>query len=1485
MNRKRITAVLLAASLVWGSVMPALAAEESMVETEAVTLEEDSEVSDSSASDSAESETADSSIASDDGTENEIDNEKDQPDDIVQDHDPETSEESDAAEYAGENDGTIQPDADSDAEADNPSQQEDLSDITAPDTENSGELEGSQDAPDTPEEGTVITPITKSITTSDGKDDSEEMFAEYVDRLFDAGSSASGGRKRAQKSVGSKFTGASQVLYSTLRLGAEEIASGQRPSTVFVFTAEDLGYGSSVTWNADDLGITVPIISDGNFSSEAADAAIAKFEQELQVDSIISALLADCPYEFYWHDKTVGVRRNVHISATYQNGEWRCYITGDYTFYFAVAGEFEDGAYTVDVLKTGAATTAVGNAQLILSAGNGLSDIDKLYHFKTAICNAVSYNFDAVNNSTPYGNPWQLIWVFDGDSSTNVVCEGYSKAFQYLCDKAVFSDNRVCAYTATGVMSGGTGAGNHMWNIVTLDDGRNYLADVTNSDSGTVGQTGDLFLVPFTAGSVEAGYTFRCFGDEDIDYTYDAKTLSLFSTEDLTISSVPYGTIPEPDPLEIIGQPQDVSALAGQQVTLHVEANISEVTYQWQWSSNGTTWKNCTSAGCNTDTFSFLMKDSLAGRKYRCIVSTADESVTSDEAEISIAESQSLLEITSQPQDVSALAGQQVTLHVEANISEVTYQWQWSSNGTTWKNCSSAGYNTDTFSFLMKEALAGRKYRCIVSTADESVASDAAEISIAVPQTLLEITSQPQDVSALVGQTVALHVEANLSDVTYQWQWSSNGTTWKNCSSGGYNTDTFSFLMKETLAGRKYRCIVSTAEESVASDAAEISIAVPQTLLEIISQPQDVSALVGQTVTLHVEANLSDVTYQWQWSSNGTTWKNCSSGGFNTDTFSFVMKATLSGRLYRCAVTYDSETVYSDSAEITIDNLPLSITSQPESVCATTGETVSLHVQTNKSNATYQWQWSSDEVNWENCTFTGNNTDTLSVLANDGITGKYFRCMVSYANDTLYSDIVTISLVLYSGQCGDNANWTLDSQGVFTVSGTGDMWSFDDSHDTIPWKDHLNDINKLVVNEGITSIGNNAFENASNLCDLELPNTLTAICFRAFNGCRSLDEIDLPYGLHSVEQEAFGYTTITTLTFPETISFIDGSVCCYCDKLKTVYIKKCNQPSFVFGTSPFFWCKSLEGIYVEEGHYALHDVDGVLFYGNNVVQYPCAKKGDSFTVPAGGTIMDYAFRETEYLKHIDLSNMTTIPERACFSCHGLTSVTFPDSITSIPANMFTDCVSLTSIAIPESVTSIGDYAFSMCTGLTEITIPEYLSSIGTGCFQRCESLTSITIPNGITSIDDWMFCDCYDLASVTLPSGITNIGNKAFSYCRSLTTFEIPSSVTSIGAYAFSFCSNLSSIVIPDGITSIEDSMFRGCSSLNSIVIPDSVTVIGDEAFIWCGALVVDTFNSGNVYYTGTSTQWDAIEIGINNNCLLNSNIHFESSGPETNNE
>ena len=105
---------------------------------------------------------------------------------------------------------------------------------------------------------------------------------------------------------------------------------------------------------------------------------------------------------------------------------------------------------------------------------------------------------DAAAEEEPlYGDPWQMIHVFDNDPDTEVVCEGYSKAFQFLCDMTTFNRRKIESHLVTGLLggSGATGAGAHMWNVVHMDDRNNYLVDVTNCDDGYDGDAGSENLL------------------------------------------------------------------------------------------------------------------------------------------------------------------------------------------------------------------------------------------------------------------------------------------------------------------------------------------------------------------------------------------------------------------------------------------------------------------------------------------------------------------------------------------------------------------------------------------------------------------------------------------------------------------------------------------------------------------------------------------------------------------------------------------------------------------------------------------------------------------------------------------------------------------------------------------------------------------------------------------------------------------------------
>ena len=366
----------------------------------------------------------------------------------------------------------------------------------------------------------------------------------------------------------------------------------------------------------------------------------------------------------------------------------------------------------------------------------------------------------------------------------------------------------------------------------------------------------------------------------------------------------------DPDaPLKVLQQPKNVKASEGEKVSVFIVASGSGKTYRWQWSTDGKKWNNCTGKGYNTDKFSFLMQEKYDGRKYRCIVSCGEEKVVSEVAEVSLVEE---LRIIHEPEDIEAVTGETVGLHLEASGKNLAYRWQWSTDGKKWNNCTGTGYDTDTFSFVMQKKYDGRRYRCTVSSGEAKVVSEVAQVSIIEN---LEIIREPEDIEASIGETVELNIEASGENLSYQWQWSTDGKKWNNCTGTGYDTDTFSFVMQKKYDGRRYRCTVSSGEAKVVSEAAQVSIIEN---LEIIREPEDVEASIGETVELNIEASGKNLSYQWQWSVDGKKWNNCTGKGYNTDTFSFVMQTKYDGRRYRCIISNREEEIISEQAAVNI---------------------------------------------------------------------------------------------------------------------------------------------------------------------------------------------------------------------------------------------------------------------------------------------------------------------------------------------------------------------------------------------------------------------------------------------------------------------------------------------------------------------------------------------------------------------------------------
>lgn len=144
----------------------------------------------------------------------------------------------------------------------------------------------------------------------------------------------------------------------------------------------------------------------------------------------------------------------------------------------------------------------------------------ELYWYDKSAEDSFIVSLDGAQTRSPGNkNPWQLVYVFDADSSTNTVCEGYAKAFQYLCDLTAFEDEDIYSYIVTGTVSELTGQGLYMWNIVHMGANGNYLVDVTNCDQGMIGENNQLFLAGYTQGNITNGYRFEV-SSRQISYQY-----------------------------------------------------------------------------------------------------------------------------------------------------------------------------------------------------------------------------------------------------------------------------------------------------------------------------------------------------------------------------------------------------------------------------------------------------------------------------------------------------------------------------------------------------------------------------------------------------------------------------------------------------------------------------------------------------------------------------------------------------------------------------------------------------------------------------------------------------------------------------------------------------------------------------------------------------------------------------------------------------
>ena len=358
--------------------------------------------------------------------------------------------------------------------------------------------------------------------------------------------------------------------------------------------------------------------------------------------------------------------------------------------------------------------------------------------------------------------------------------------------------------------------------------------------------------------------------------------------------------------------------------------------------------------------------------------------------------------------------------------------------------------------------------------------------------------------------------------------------------------------------------------------------------------------------------------------------------------------------------------------------------------------------------------------------------------------GRVWNRVVSNVRDSI-PDRMNVHFkdnIYDSGSCGENVTWTLTADGTLTISGTGAMTDY--TYDSrSPWYSCRTYIKRVVMQQGVTSIGDHAFWDCSGLTSVTIPDGVTSIGGGAFWDCAALTSVTIPGSVTNVGQDAF-YN---------------------CSSLTDIYYGG-------YGTD---WQKLNVSIPTSA---TVHFKDNIYGKGDCGINVTWELTGDgTLTISGTGRISNYSHDNNApwyscraYIKRVVIQQgVRAIGDQAFYYCENLTSVTIPDSVTSIGGSAFSGCSGLTSVTIPDGVTSIGDYAFSDCSGLTSVTIPSSVTSIGWRAFENCTALTFMTIPESVTYINGEVFSNCVRLARVTIPKSVTEISSKAFYYCDSLT--------------------------------------------------------------------------------------------------------------------
>lgn len=449
-----------------------------------------------------------------------------------------------------------------------------------------------------------------------------------------------------------------------------------------------------------------------------------------------------------------------------------------------------------------------------------------------------------------------------------------------------------------------------------------------------------------------------------------------------------------------------------------------------------------------------------------------------------------------------------------------------------------------------------------------------------------------------------------------------------------------------------------------------------------------------------------------------------------------------------------------------------------------------------------------------------------------------------------------------SGTCGSGLKWNLDTgTGVMEISGKGAMTNYTSNSDC-PWYEELDKIKTLKIGDGVTSIGDRAFEQAYYLKTITFGTGLTTIGKGAFSSCYELTAVGFPAALKTIGDEAFYYCDkLVKVTFQNQLTTIGDNAFQFCPisgnlvipnsvtsigsyaftDLKTTSITIGENVTSI-GLSAFT-CGVCKQFVFNAINCDDFDYNYSQFQLSNYVEDDDENPYRAVKITVGGKVKRlpaYFTREISHAVWVSAEKATAlkeIGENAFYNQDSLVSLVLPSSVTTIGAYAFSKCSNLASVTLPASLKEMGYEVFTDCSNLSSVTFTNGLKKVGERAFYR-SGLTSLALPASLDTICPYAF-SVTKINSLTIPEGVKHIDEYAFSQNELLETvyYNAPSCSELkgwLGYYGSYNTTKPKKMVVGKKVKEIPADFINGFESFTEIVLPDGIEVIGTGAFYKC---------------------------------------------------